>query len=183
MISLCWRSTFFQFFFLYFSFSFVSFKTNIDWYCAVHTCVPFSTNPISMNHTNIVYCLLLQHHTIDTYRHYTESGWVCCVWICAVIAFVVHFSSGWPMVKGPKMKFITNHLFVTIRIRFRVKSIDLRVCSNSTHIHKNTFSHSTDEHFSKCCLLMMMKCSVFDRLIFNNILNFIWYFSQRTWTH
>lgn len=116
----------YNFFLVYFLFSLLSFfsyqhkqSAGIVHLYTLYTCVlPSSTIQCQWITLTLYYILI----TITSSPLCTLSNVFLEIYIggcvmldmCAVIAFVVHFNFGWPMVKGPKMKFITNHLFVTL---------------------------------------------------------------------
>lgn len=142
--------------------------------CVAHTCVPFSSANFNESHMNIVcvvYC-----YSITLYARAT--GWVLLR--CAVDCFCyVHFNSVDRWSKGQKWNLLPI-IYLLLRIRFGSNQY-ARVLN-----HSHTYTHiSTIRQMSIFQMLFVNddEFSVFDRLIFNNILNFIYRFFTTSWTH
>lgn len=146
-------------------------KTNTSRYCVLRTHVFPSHQPISLNIVCVVYC-----YSITLYARAT--GWVLLR--CAVDCFCcVHFSSVDRWSKGQKWNLLPI-IYLLLRIWFGSNQY-ARVLN-----HSHTYTHiSTIRQMSIFQMLFVNddEFSVFDRLIFNNILNFIYRFFTTSWTH
>lgn len=142
MISLCWRSNFFHYFYPHFSSS-CSIRSKNKYQSVLyiaHMCSLF-ISPFQWITHEYCGCALF---TVPASQLYSGTGWVLfdCAFIAFVMCILVRLTDG----QRAKNEIYYQSFICCSSYKVRVKSIRTRVLN--THTHTNSFNHSTDEHFS-----------------------------------